>query len=70
MDGARRIRSEKLREHQYGVGYVWSLERKRVEWDRERNVEHKWEQVKHTMIARGTWPIEREVGKNLECMVE
>ena len=32
--GARRIRSEKLREHQYRKG---SLEGKRVEWDGENN---------------------------------
>ena len=42
MDGARRIRSEKLREHQY-KGYAGSLEGKRVQWDGENNVEHMWE---------------------------
>ena len=31
--GARRNRSEKLREHQYREGYARSLERKGVEWD-------------------------------------
>ena len=30
VDGARRIRSEKLREHQYREGYARSLEGKRV----------------------------------------
>ena len=35
---ARRIRSEKLREHQYREG-------NRIEWDRDNNVEHMWEQV-------------------------
>ena len=35
---ARRIRSEKLREHLYKEGYARSLEGKRVEWDRENNV--------------------------------
>ena len=38
---AKRIRSEKLREHQYREGYARSLERKRVEWDGENNVEQK-----------------------------
>ena len=42
VDGARRIRSEKLREHQYREGYARSLEGKRVEWDGENNVEHMW----------------------------
>ena len=36
--GARRIRSEKLREHQYIEGYVKCLESKRLEWDEGRNV--------------------------------
>ena len=31
--GARRIKSEKLREHQYKEGYARSLEGKREEWD-------------------------------------
>ena len=50
VDGARRIRSEKLREQQYREGYTRSLEGKRVEWDRENNVEHMWEQVKWAMV--------------------
>ena len=50
MVGARRIRSEKLRDHQYREGYVRSLEGKRVEWDRDNNVEHMWEQVKRAMV--------------------
>ena len=44
--GVRRIRSEKLREHQYRGGYAKSLEEKGVEWDGDNNVEHIWEQVK------------------------
>ena len=40
MDGARRIRNKKLREHQYRERYVRSLERKIVEWDGKYNVEH------------------------------
>ena len=50
MDGARTIRSKKLREHQYREGYVRCLERKRVEWDGENNVDHMWEQVKWAMV--------------------
>ena len=43
MVGARRIRSEKLRENQYREGYARSLEGKRVEWDVDNNIEHMWE---------------------------
>ena len=50
MDRARRIRSEKLREHQYKEEYARSLEGKRVEWDGENNVKHMWEQVKWVMV--------------------
>ena len=42
--GARRIRNEELREHQYRDGYARSLEGQGVEWD-DNNVEHMWEQV-------------------------
>ena len=35
MDGARRIRSEKLKEHKYREEYARSLEKKRLEWDGE-----------------------------------
>ena len=44
--GARRIRSEKLRENQYREGYDRSLEGKGVEWQGDNNVEHIWEQEK------------------------
>ena len=37
---ARRIRSEKLREHQYRKRYARSPGRKEVEWDRDDNVKH------------------------------
>ena len=40
MVGARRIRSEKLREAQYREEYARSFERKRVEGDGDNNVEH------------------------------
>ena len=45
MIEARRIRSKKLREHQYREGYGRSLEGKEVEWNGDDNVEHMWEQV-------------------------
>ena len=50
VDRARRIRSEKLREHQYREEYARSLERKRVERDGDDNVEHTWEQVKRAIF--------------------
>ena len=50
MDGARKIRSEKLREHQHREEYARSLKGKSVEWDGENNVEHTWEQVKRAMV--------------------
>ena len=43
---ARRIRSEKLREHQYKEGFARSFEGKRIEWNGDNNVKHKWEEVK------------------------
>ena len=46
MGGARRIRSEKQREHQCRERYARSLEGKTVEWDGENNVEHLRDQVK------------------------
>ena len=48
--GARRIRSEKLREHQYRKGYAWSLEGKIVEWDGDNNIEHIWDLVKRALV--------------------
>ena len=47
--GARRIRSERLREHQYREGHARSLEVKGVESVEDNNVEHMWEQVNRTM---------------------
>ena len=46
VNGARRIRNENLREHQYREGYAKCLENKRVEWDGESSIEHMWEWVK------------------------
>ena len=66
--GARGIRSEKLREHQYGEGYARSLEGKRVKWDEDNNVEHMWEKVKRAMVdsAREVCGSVRIGGKNPE----
>ena len=49
--GGRRIRSEKLRKHQYRGRYARSLEGKGVKWDGDHNVKHMWEQVKRTMVG-------------------
>ena len=40
VDRDRRIRSEKLSEHQYKEEYARSLEEKKVEWDGENNVKY------------------------------
>ena len=45
--GARRTRSEELREHQYKEGYASSLEEKGIEWN--NNIEHIREQVERAM---------------------
>ena len=50
VDGARRIGSETLKEHQYREEYARSLKGKRVEWDGENNVKHMWEQVKRAVV--------------------
>ena len=50
MVGARWIRSEELREHQYREGYARSLEGKVVQWDGDDNVEDMCEQVKLAMV--------------------
>ena len=72
--GATRIRSKKLREHQYRERYVRSFEGKGVvEWDRDDNVEHMWEQVKQAMMgsAREECGSVRVGGeKPKECVVE
>ena len=49
MDGTRRIRSEKLKEHQYKGRYARSPEGKRIEWDGGNNANHMWE-VKRAMV--------------------
>ena len=53
MIGARRIRSEKLGEHQYREEYAKTLEGKGEEWDGDNNVEYMWEQVKWAMVGSG-----------------
>ena len=50
MIGARRISSEKLREHQHIKGYARCLENKGVEWDEGRNIEQMWGQVRQPMV--------------------
>ena len=40
VDRAKRTRSKKLKEHQLREGCSRSLDRKRVEWYGENNVEH------------------------------
>ena len=64
--GARRIRSDKLKELQYRKGYARSLERKGVEWDGENYVEHMWEQLTRAMVenAREVYNSVRVGGKN------
>ena len=63
---ARKIRSEKLGEHQYREGSAKSLEWKGVEWDGDNNVKHMWEQVKRAMVgsAREVCGSVRAGGKN------
>ena len=71
--GARRIRSEKLREHQYREGYAKSLEGKGVEWGGDNIVKHMWEQVKRAVVecAREVCGSVRVGGKEpKECVVE
>ena len=70
--GARRIGSEKLREHQYREECARSLEGKGVEWGGDNNIEQMWDQVKWAMVESG-----REVygsvkveGKNPKSVVE
>ena len=50
MNEARRIRSEKLLEHQHIERYNSCLESKRVERVEDRTVEQIWEYVKRAML--------------------
>ena len=69
-----RIRTEKLREHQYREGCARFLEEKGVEWDRDNNVEHMhmWEQVKRAReeSSREVCGSVRMGRKNPKCVVE
>ena len=47
--GAKSIRNEKLREHQYREEYASSLEGKELEWDGDDNFKDMWEQVKQAI---------------------
>ena len=49
VNGTRRIRSDKLRSHQYIEGYIRCFESKRVDCYVGGNVEQMWEQVKRAM---------------------
>ena len=71
MVRARRIRSEKLREHQYRERYAGSLEGKRVGRDGDNNVEHMWEQVKRAMFesAKKVCGSVRVEGKNAKSVL-
>ena len=64
--GARRVKSEKLREYQCREGFVRSLERMGVGWDGDNNVEDMREQVKRSMVenAREIYCLMRVEGKN------
>ena len=43
MNGARRIRSAELSEHQYIEGYTRCLESKQVEYDEGKNIAQVWD---------------------------
>ena len=47
---ARKIRSEKLREHQYIKEYVRCFVSKRVEWHNGKNIEQMWKEVKQALV--------------------
>ena len=71
--GARRIRSERLREHQCRGGYARPLEGKGIKWYEDDNVEHMWEQVKWTMEERArlsVWLCESGRKELKKCVVE
>ena len=55
VNGAKRIRSEKLNEHQHMERYPRCLECMRVEWGEDRNVGQMWEQVKRAIVNGVRW---------------
>ena len=71
MVETRRIRREKLREHQYR-GYARSVEGKIAEEDGNDNVKHMWEQVNWAMVksARKVYGSVSGRKKPKECVVE
>ena len=74
VNRARRVRREKLREHQYLEGYDRCMESKRVKWDEGGNVEQMWEQLKRSMddSAREVSGSVRGAGgkESQKCMAE
>ena len=42
VNGVRRIRNEKMQEHQYIERYAGCFQNKRVEWYEDRNIEQMW----------------------------
>ena len=54
VDGARRIRSKKLRKHQYREGYTRSSEGKREEGDGDNDERMKWAVVKGAREVNGS----------------
>ena len=69
MDRDRRIKREKLWEHQYKEEYARSLEGKRVNWDGEINFERMLEQVKRSMVE-SVWLSARRRWEPKKCVVE
>ena len=50
VNWVRRIRSEKLKEHQYMEECAWGLESKKVDWNEGGNIEQIWQQAKREMV--------------------
>ena len=66
VNGTRRTRIKRLREHQYRERYTRCLLSRRVGWGEESNVEHRWERVKRAS-KRGTWLSESEKETKRVC---
>ena len=69
VNGSRRARREKLRDHQNRERQAGSLERKKVEWDGENNVEHMWEEVKRAMVKSEEMCVAQECVWNSEVII-
>ena len=63
--GARMIRSDKLKEHQYSEGYARSFEGKGIEYDEDNKGEHMWEQKRAMVVCVSM----RVGGKNPKSVV-